>query len=168
MIWTATKFHFTEWQNAKVFGFIGLIAILIQGGLIRRIAKDGRERMLALTGALLMVAGLFILPASAPWIGLLGVSALLSVGNSLATPTLNALASRCGTVQNQGETMGAMSGAGSLGRFLGPFCAGGLLYYRPEHYTAAYWLAGGLMTAAALCILLIPKPQPAVPAAAAE
>lgn len=165
VIWTATKFHFTEWENAKVFGFIGLIAILIQGGLIRRIAKDGRERMLALMGALLMVAGLFILPASAPWIGLLGVSTLLSVGNSLATPTLNALASRCGTVQNQGETMGAMSGAGSLGRFLGPFCAGGLLHYWPGHYTAAYWLAGGLMTAAALCILLIPRAQAAAAAA---
>ncbi len=158
VIWTGKKFGFLEWDNAKIFGFIGLIAVFIQGGLIRRIAKNGNERVLAMFGVMCMTASLALLPATSPWITLLMVTALMSLGNSFATPTLNALASQCGTVQTQGETMGAMSGAGSLGRFLGPFMTGLLLHLSPERYDFAFWLASALMLLALVAVLRIRRP----------
>jgi DHA1 family tetracycline resistance protein-like MFS transporter len=155
VLFTIHEFRFGEWQNAQVFGFIGIIAILVQGGLIRRIAKQGNERLLALTGCLMMVVSLALLAESRPWATLLLVTAVMSVGNSLATPTLNALASHCGTVQTQGETMGAMASAGSLGRFIGPFMAAGLAGLHPGKYEYAFWLASAIMAMAAVAVARI-------------
>ena len=155
VLFTGAEFKFDERTNGFVFMFIGMIAIVIQGGLIRRIAKNGNERKLALVGCSLMVVSLALLGESHPWTTLLLVTALMSVGNSLATPTLNALASQCGTVQTQGETMGAMSSAGSLGRFIGPFMAAGLAGLHPGKYDYAFWLASFIMAAAVVAVAKI-------------
>jgi len=149
------RHHMSEMTIGLVFGFIGMIAVIVQGGLIRRIVRNGNERTLALAGAVLMTASLALLPVAAPWLALLTVSGLMSVGNSLATPTLNALASQCGSVENQGETMGAMTGAGSLGRFIGPFLSAGLLYLLPGGFEQAFWMSSGLMACAAVTIFMI-------------
>lgn len=148
---------FSQLTIGLVFGFIGIIAIVIQGGLIRRLVKDGNERKLALVGAVLMAVSLALLPEALPWLTLLLASAVMSTGNSLATPTLNALASQCGTVETQGETMGAMSGAGSLGRFIGPFLSAAVLWLFPHKFEFAFWLSAGLMAAAVLAIAMIPR-----------
>lgn len=155
VLFTSEVFGFAERTNGFVFMFIGLIAVVIQGGLIRRIAKNGNERKLALLGCILMVVSLALLGESRPWLTLLLVTAVMSVGNSLATPTLNALASQCGTVQTQGETMGAMAGAGSLGRFIGPFMAAGLAGLYPGKYEYSFWLAAAIMAGAAVSVLRI-------------
>ncbi len=92
--------------------------------------------------------------------GLLGVMAVMSIGNSFATPTLNAMASRCGTLQTQGETMGAMSSAGSFGRFLGPFITGNILWFLPSHFDYAFWLAAVIMAVAGFMVLRIRSAAP--------
>jgi MFS transporter, DHA1 family, tetracycline resistance protein len=157
LVITAFSVMTTAWVLFLEFGFIGIIAIVIQGGLIRRLVKHGNERKLALTGAVLMAVSLALLPAALPWLTLLLASAVMSTGNSLATPTLNALASQCGTVETQGETMGAMSGAGSLGRFIGPFLSAAVLWLFPHKFEFAFWLSAGLMAVAVLAIAAIPR-----------
>ncbi len=159
VLFTGKVFGFGERTNGFLFMFIGMIAIFIQGGLIRRIVKNGNERKLAMLGCALMVVSLALLGESRPWATLLLVMAVMSVGNSLATPTLNALASQCGTVQTQGETMGAMSSAGSLGRFIGPFMAAGLAGLHPGKYEYAFWLAAIIMAAAVVAVARIRKAQ---------
>ena len=86
---------------------------------------------------------------------------MLSAGNSFATPTLNALASRWGTVQTQGETMGAMSSAGSLGRFFGAMTVGLAMYFAGEaaQFQYAFWVSAGIMALAALLAMRIRQPQ---------
>lgn len=150
-------FHFDTAKTGYLFGFIGLIGVVVQGGLIRKIAKKGREQKLALFGILMMVVALAFLSGSAPWLSLLGLLAILAVGNSLATPTLNSLASQCATVQTQGETMGAMASAGSLGRFMGPFIAGLVMQFGPQahRFDRAFWVSAGLMAVAAFAVLRI-------------
>lgn len=155
VLWAEKDLGYSQRQIGLLFGFIGIIAIFIQGGLIRRIAKNGNEARLALIGAVAMVISLALLPLSVALPALLGVTALMSVGNSLSTPTLNTLASRCGTLQTQGETMGAMSGAGSLGRFFGPFIGGWVIQFAPGHYDYAFWLSAAVMAIAAVAILRI-------------
>jgi DHA1 family tetracycline resistance protein-like MFS transporter len=161
VIWAGRALGYSQRGIGLLFGFVGMIAILIQGGLIRRIARNGNEGRLALAGAVAMTLSLALLPWGVALPALLGIMGLLSTGNSLATPTLNTLASRCGTVQNQGETMGAMSGAGSLGRFFGPFIGGWVMKLAPGRYEWAFWLAAAIMAVAAVAIARI-RPAPPV------
>lgn len=146
-------FQFNEMQIGYCFGFIGIVGVIIQGGLIRKIAKNGNEGRLALTGVSLMVAAMLWLPFTAPWLLLILNMWLMAAGNSLTSPCLNTLASRCGTLQTQGLTMGAMAGAGSLGRFFGALIAGPLLLVNQNdaaHYGRYAFLAAALIMALAL------------------
>ncbi len=162
---TTRHFGFDTDRISYVFGYIGIIGILIQGGLIRKIAKHGRERKLALGGIVAMTIALTLMPTTTPWLSLLLVMAMLSVGNSFATPTLNALASQCGTVQTQGETMGAMTSAGSLGRCVGPLLTAAVMYASSAEtkFSHSFFVSAGVMALAAVAALLVlgkrPKPQ---------
>lgn len=151
------KFGMNKLRVGLMFGFIGVIGILIQGGLIRKIARPGRERNLGLLGILLMIVALAFMPLTNPWASLLLVLGLLAVGNSFASPPLNSLASQCGGVQTQGETMGAMASAGSLGRFIGPFMAGIVMYLSPpvQRFDRAFWLSAALMCLAGVALLRV-------------
>ncbi len=146
-------FQFNVKQIGYCFGFIGIVGVVIQGGLIRRIAKNNNEGQLALTGLVLMVIAMLWLPFSTPWLFLVLNMWLMAAGNSLTNPCLNTLASRCGTLQNQGLTMGAMAGAGSLGRFFGALVAGPLLMLNQQNtlqYGRYAFLAAALLMALAV------------------
>ena len=133
-----------------IFGFIGLLGVIIQGGLIRRIAKNGNEAMLATVGMIFMAISMFFLPWTTPWATLLAVNALMAAGNSLAVPTISSLASQCASSHDQGLIMGAMQGANSLGRFAGTVIAGPLLYIMPQHFGRVAFLVAGAMMILAL------------------
>lgn len=164
ILFTEHRFHLTPKQNGYIFGFIGIIGVFIQGGLIRKIAKPHTERPLALAGIVLMTLSLVLLPLSTPWAGLLAVISLTAIGNSLTNPTLNSMASRAASATHQGSTLGAMASAGSLGRFVGPFAAGPLLYVQPEHYAQwSLWTAAAVMALAFLATLGV-QSTPAKPA----
>ena len=155
------SFQFNEMQIGYCFGFIGIVGVIIQGGIIRRIAKNNNEGRLALTGLVLMVIAMLWLPFTTPWLILVLNMWLMAAGNSLTNPCLNTLASRCGTLQNQGLTMGAMAGAGSLGRFFGALLAGPLLMLNQQdalsYGRAAFLTAAIVMAAAALPLLAARK-----------
>lgn len=155
------SFQFNEMQIGYCFGFIGIVGVIIQGGIIRRIAKNNNEGRLALTGLVLMVIAMLWLPFTTPWLILVLNMWLMAAGNSLTNPCLNTLASRCGTLQNQGLTMGAMAGAGSLGRFFGALLAGPLLMLNQQdalsYGRAAFLTAAIVMAVAALPLLVARK-----------
>lgn len=153
VLFTDHRYGFGGHHNGLLFGFIGLIGVIVQGGMIRPLVARFRERNLAVTGIVLMATSLFLLPGTDPWAGLLLVTGLLAVGNSLTTPTMNGMASLCGTARDQGSTLGAMASAGSLGRCAGPLLAGPLLYVDPGHYgRAAMWTSAALMLAALVIV----------------
>src|SRR5258708_26590119 len=82
----------------------------------------------------------------------------LAVGNSLAQPTLMAMASRLAAATAQGRVIGTVQSAGSLGRVVGP-AAGGFMLGRDRSCPAlAYgktpFLIGGLIMGVALFLSL--------------
>ena len=148
-----SAFRFNEMQIGYCFGFIGIVGVIIQGGIIRKIAKNNNEGRLALTGLLLMVIAMLWLPFTTPWLILILNMWLMAAGNSLTSPCLNTIASRCGTLQTQGLTMGAMAGAGSLGRFFGALLAGPLLMLNQQdaaHYGRYAFMAAAIIMALAV------------------
>jgi len=116
-------FGWTTAQTSYAFAFVGFLAVVVQGGLLRQLLKRDIEKELAVTGAALLAVSLWFMPRVASVGGFLAVSALMAVGNGLVTPVLSGMASRHVHGRAQGRVLGLMAGAGSLGRFLGPALA---------------------------------------------
>ena len=117
------KFQWGLRETSYAFAYVGVLAVLVQGGLLRRLLQRNIEKQLAGCGALLLAISLFWLPRVSGYGAFLGSCALMALGNGLLTPTLTGMASRCVSGAAQGRLMGLMSSAGSLGRFLGPALA---------------------------------------------
>ncbi len=106
---------------------MGFITIVIQGGLIRQLVKRSSERKLFLTGALLMGLGLAALPFSRELNGLTAALFVMTVGASLALPTLMSLVSKQSSPENYGLTMGISQSFAAMARAIGPSWGGALL-----------------------------------------
>ncbi|HZB43636.1 MAG TPA: MFS transporter [Pyrinomonadaceae bacterium] len=158
---TMYRFDYDATHNGYLFAYIGILAAVVQGALIGRLVKRYGELPLVLVGALLLTAGLVVLPFVGPaaggLLGLLGVMTAFSFGNSFATPTLTSLASKSVGAAEQGGVMGATQSAASLARTVGPTIGGWLIYssVAPGHIDdrslrVTFWVAAGVMFAAFL------------------
>ena len=162
-------------QTGYCFAYVGIIAVLVQGGLLRRLLKRNIEKELALIGAVLLAISLWLLPRAGSVGSFLAVCGLLAFGNGLLTPTLSGMASRHVHGRAQGRVLGLLASAGSLGRFLGPALAvlpfpgnyserpldAGTLQWIHAGYLTAFSWSAGLVFLSALCLLALRVPQDA-------
>ena len=131
-------------QVGFLFVYMGAIAIVIQGGLIKLLTKKFSEKKLFLIGNILMAIGLVLIPFSQSKNGLMVMLGIMSVGGSLNVPTLNSLISKEADPGKVGMTMGSSQGIAALGRVIGPTWGGFLyeIWFRlPFILTAAFLLA---------------------------
>jgi MFS family permease len=126
-LFTEKRFGYDARANGYLFGFIGILTVVVQGGLIGRMIKTFGEVTLARLGLLLTAASLALLPFSSNLTLLLLVCAGLSFGTGFASPPLSGLASQLIERSWQGRALGVMQSAGSTGRLLGPLLGGWLL-----------------------------------------
>lgn len=126
-LFTEQRFGYDAQANGYLFGFIGIVAVIVQGGLIGRLIKIFGEVALARTGMILTTLSLALLPLINNLTTLLLVCAGLSVGSGCASPPLSGLASRMIERSWQGRALGVMQSAGSSARLLGPLLGGWLL-----------------------------------------
>jgi DHA1 family tetracycline resistance protein-like MFS transporter len=126
-LFTEKRFGYDARANGYLFGFIGILTVVVQGGLIGRMIKTFGEVTLARLGLLLTAASLALLPFSSNLTLLLLVCAGLSFGTGFASPPLSGLASQLIERSWQGRALGIMQSAGSTGRLLGPLLGGWLL-----------------------------------------
>ena len=162
-LFTEKRFGYDAHQTGYVFGFIGIIAVILQGGLIGRLVKMFGETALSRTGLLLMAAALYCLPFVTTLPMLLLVSALLAIANGLVNPTLNGLASQMIDRSWQGRALGLMQSAGSAGRLVGPLLGGWLLMFdlsKPfGHYARTpFFVSAGILVIAFVLALGFRKP----------
>jgi MFS family permease len=155
--------------SGYLFGAIGIIIVLVQGGMIGRLTKRFGEPALAITGPLLIAAGLLIVGSaghlSGVWPDFILGSALLALGSSLFNPSIQSLISRHAGPREQGEILGASQGMASLARAAGPLLAG-YLYWKISS-GAPYYVAAAICAIVALWALALgnrlrpPTPVPA-------
>ena len=131
VLYTSFRFEYNAEQNGYLFAFVGVISILVQGMLFGRLVKYFGEAPLIVAGCLVLVVSLFALPFVGPTYGgigaLLASLAVMSFGNSLASPGLTSLASKSADEHDQGRTMGIMQSGASMARTIGPVLGGVLL-----------------------------------------
>ena len=151
----------------SLFVFCGIIGVFIQGGLIGRMVKLlGEPKLIALSLVFTGVA-LALLPfvkgegplkwlavlhlADGPWIKMLLVLALLSVGSSLTRAPLFGLLSNLTPANEQGATIGVAQSAGALARIVGPIFAASFYVHIPM---LPYVICGGVSILAAILAAL--------------
>ena len=139
-LYTMFRFGYDAQHTGYLFAYVGLIAVIIQGGLIGRLVKRFGELPLVIVGAFCFALSLFAVPFVGPAAG--GLAALLigggvfSAGNSLATPALTSLASKSVGPAEQGTVLGVMQSVASLARAVGPSLAAVLIASSTAHLGA--------------------------------
>jgi len=157
----ADLFDIHEHDVPYVFVYIGVLAVLVQGGLVRPLVKRFGERGLLITGLAMQAVTIALLPYARTTGGLLAVLAPMSVGNGLTQPALSALISKLARREDQGGTLGMGESASALGRIAGPLL--GTTTYALSH--AFPYLAGGALMAIAAAVAVTIRPAPGAPAA---
>ncbi|MFC4552590.1 MULTISPECIES: MFS transporter [Halorussus] len=154
--------------TAFLLSYVGVLGAVFQGVLVGRLSRRYPNSLLAVAGALVLVAALAALPFSPalgrtflPRIGgpailtrellaLLAVLPLLSFGNALLSVSLTTLVSAAAGADVQGSAFGVAQGAGSLGRTVGPPVMASL------YALAAIWspfVLGALLLVAVFAVL---------------
>ncbi len=121
------KLNLSAEKVGMQFVYMGLIAVLIQGGVIRVLVKRFREEKLFLLGSVVMLIGFILIPFAPSKNSLTLFLSLMAIGSSLNGPTLNSLISKQADPSKVGATMGTSQGMAGLGRVIGPTW-GGFLY----------------------------------------
>lgn len=114
--------------GAKEVGFImaamGLYGVILQGGLIGRMAKKWGEKKLVFIGFASCVLGYLIMAFVYDFVGL-GISLLLSAfGTGVLRPALSSLLSQNVDSTEQGLVMGVSQSLGSIANVVAPLIAG--------------------------------------------
>jgi DHA1 family tetracycline resistance protein-like MFS transporter len=123
-MWSERQFGWGPQQNGYLFGFVGVIGALIQGGLVGRLAKRFGEATLVTTGAGLLAIGLGALPFAGTVPVLLVTMVVMVAGFSIVSPSLNSLISLQVGASEQGGIMGVTRSVTTLSRVVGPAWAG--------------------------------------------
>lgn len=146
------KFQFTESHVGQVFTFIGFVAILVQGGLVRRLSPKIGDRRAVLFGLPVAVAGYALIPLvpAGQWGWLLGALALMGLGAGVATPSLTGILSRAAPPGEEGRVMGASQAVSALALVFGPILAGPL--YDEVGKGWPFWSAAGVVLIALLVV----------------
>jgi len=135
-----------------LFGFIGIIQVGLQGGLVGRLARVFGERALLVAGCSITALSLALVPAVASWSGVYGCAFGLACGHGLSQPSIASLISRAAPRDMQGGALGVSQSAASLARVVGPAVGGAL--FQQVAPGAPYFVAAGLSLAAVICARL--------------
>ena len=147
-------FDFTFKQVCLTFAAIGAMVAVVQGGIVRRLSKFVPEKTLAVSGALIEVAG-FGLVSFAVKIGSVGwlfaSLAVVVAGYSFLQPSLYSLLSRWTDPAQQGKVLGVGQSVSAMARIFGS--ALGIPMLKAFLYLP-YAIGSVLMLVVAICIAI--------------
>jgi len=137
------------------FAFVGILAAIMQAGVVGILVRRFGEKALILAGFLLMAVGM-IYAGSGPVFALmlLGLGTI-SIGNGLAGPSLAGLVSVASSAEEQGGILGVYQSLGSLARSVGPFLGG--LAFDHLGVGSPLWIGGIAIGFASLIALQLPR-----------
>jgi DHA1 family tetracycline resistance protein-like MFS transporter len=164
-LFTEDAFGMSMQGTGMLFAFVGVIAVLVQGGLIHPLTRRFGEVRLIRTGLFLLAVG-FFLDGISPNIGswfLYCASMLIAGGNGLYNPSFASYSSRQASAESQGLTLGVVQSMGALARVLGPL-TGGIVYEVVGMRGPYFFGAAGLVIIFLLSFRL-PPVAPKVPMA---
>ncbi|MCH7827992.1 MAG: MFS transporter, partial [Bacteroidetes bacterium] len=118
------KYHFTDMQNGIMYGIIGIVSAIVQGGLLRVLTKYIDDKTIVIAGSFLMMIGLAMVPYAGNMTGLIVVTVILALGIGSLQPTMLSLISKNTSESEQGFTLGVNQSFSAFARVLGPLWGG--------------------------------------------
>jgi DHA1 family tetracycline resistance protein-like MFS transporter len=164
-IWARDRFQAGPRTVGIALFALAIVAVGMQGGLMRRLAPRYGETRLAFAGVVFLAGGVVAVGfgTGLPLV-ILGMMAC-GLGAGLFNPSGLALASREAQTHNRGAVMGTYQSGTSLARVLAPFASGPT--YMHIGPSAPFLLAAVVTLQALWCILAVQRAHvPAPPAAA--
>lgn len=152
------RFGLSLMQASFGFAYIGIILVITQGFLIRRVIPKFGEKLVILMGLGLFICGSLMIAISFHLYVLGFAVTLLSLGQGLLSPSLTGSLSITEESSKQGQLMGVTQSLSALGRILGPSIAGYI--YLDTNKIGPFVAAAGL---AILALLLVLQRVSAIP-----
>ncbi|MBL8240819.1 MAG: MFS transporter [Bryobacterales bacterium] len=149
--YTIDRFQFGPDDNAWVFAFIGLLAAIMQGAVVRKLLPVLGERKMAIQGFLYFAIGFLIVAGAPTAVWLFPGVALVAIGSSFTNPTLNAMISQRSAANEQGSILGTTQSVLSLTRVAGPAWAG--FVFDGFGPSSPYWSGAAFIVLAMLLAL---------------
>jgi MFS transporter, DHA1 family, tetracycline resistance protein len=141
------KFKYDESHAGYLFAYCGVLAAVIQAGLIGRLNKHFGEQRLIFGSLILLGVSLALLPLTATLTGLLLVLAVFAVGSGVNRPPTFGLISLRSSAEEQGSILGVAQSIASLARIVAPIFANVLYATKPA---LPYLVCAGVALAAGL------------------
>ena len=148
----ADRYGYSQAQVDWLWVYMGLVAVVVQGWLVGRLARRLPERALIVLGSAALGLGFLGIPFAGSAIGLLTALALVVGGQGLASPSLASLISKTVEESVYGEALGVSQSLSAGARVLGP-AGGGLIFSRFD--ASAAYLAAAACAAGALGLSLL-------------
>lgn len=124
VLFVGANFGWTAMNVSFGFAYVGVIMIITQGYLVRKLLPLFGERKIAILGLTIFSLGMAGIAISTS-IGMLAVAmTFLALGNGFSNPSLMGSISLVSSDKDQGVNMGVAQSASSLGRILGPLLGG--------------------------------------------
>ena len=149
-VYTLNRYGLTPSQNALILVWLGVVSVVIQGGVVRKVLPRVGENRLASEALILSVVGYAALAwGPTVWFLYLAIG-IIAIGNGLGGPAMQGLLSRQAETHEQGTLMGVSASLSSLARVGGPLFAGAVF----DHVgmSAPYW-AGAVFMAVGLFLV---------------
>jgi DHA1 family tetracycline resistance protein-like MFS transporter len=121
------RFSFGPKQVGYVYGYIGLLGVILQGGLIGRLSGKFGDSKLVQWGFLLATIGYAALAFTFRIPALLVVSAISSIGSGALRPALTSLITQRSKRTEQGTVLGLTQSLNSVSSILAPALGGMLI-----------------------------------------
>jgi MFS transporter, DHA1 family, tetracycline resistance protein len=150
-IWAMNRYHVGPRTVGMALFALAIVAVGMQGGLMRLLAPRFGETRLAMAGIICLAFGVASLAFGAALsIVIIGLMAC-GLGVGLFAPSSSALASHEAQAHNRGAVMGTYQSGTSLARVIAPFASGPT--YMHVGPSAPFLLAGLVTLQALWCIL---------------
>ncbi len=127
VLYLKQAFNWNPEMASLTFVVVGLVAMIVQGGLIGPLVSKYGEWKLTIIGIGFVISGCLILILAKRENAINSVFfavSMLAVGTGLVTPCLRALISKKLSATTQGSVLGSLQGLQSLGTFIGASAAG--------------------------------------------
>ncbi len=142
------RFQITPFSFGMMLLAVGLVGALVQGGIVRRVVKPGKEILTAQIGLILCTIGFIALLYSTEYWNATVYLCIFGAGNALIRPCVLSLITQKSGIST-GIATGLSSSMDSLGRILGPLISGALFHW----YVNGPYLLGGILCLVSLLAL---------------
>ncbi|MHA2291144.1 MAG: MFS transporter [Candidatus Hodarchaeales archaeon] len=114
------RFGLNESLTGVIFFIVGIVVVITQGGLLRPLTDRFSDTFLITIGLFFLTLGFLGLSTVNSLFEMLIWVIPLSIGSSIANPTLGAFISKETPIENSGAVLGLNQSFGSLLRIIGP------------------------------------------------